>query len=150
MIPLLILLQGCELFGEEEELGIFLETDRTRYGVQDTVFVSFNNRTGLEISSGICDLWFQQLKEGEWERVISPILDIRACPDIGISFSPGERGFVARRAIEPWMNVGTYRLEYRYWVDNNLIERQPGDSPDMRYVYSEPIEVFEPIVRTFE
>lgn len=150
VITLLALMQGCELFGEEEEQGVFLETDQTRYEVQDTVLVSFNNRTGLDISSGICELWFQQLKEGEWERVISPILDIRACPDIGIGINPGERRFIARRPIEPWMPVGTYRLEYQYTVDNNLIERQFGDLPDIQYVYSESIEVFEPVPMTLE
>ena len=90
IITLLALAQGCELFGDEEEQGIFLETDRTRYEVQDTVLVSFNNRTGLEISSGICELWFQQRLEGEWERVLSPILDIRACPAIGIPLAPAK------------------------------------------------------------
>ena len=145
IITLLALAQGCELFGDEEEQGVFLETDRTRYEVQDTVLISFHNRTGLQILIGVCDLWFQQLNEEEWERVISPVLDIRACPSIVIPIDPGTGGLVTRRAIEPWMKVGTYRLEYQYFVENELIERQPGDLLDMRYVYSEPIKVFEPV-----
>ena len=145
ILTFLVLLPGCELFGEEDQLGVFLETDRSRYEVQDTVLISFHNRTGLHILIGVCDVWFQQLKVGEWERVISPVLDIRACPDIGISIDPGKGGLVTRRPIEPWMPVGTYRLEYQYFVENDLIERQPGDSLDIRYVHSEPFEVFEPV-----
>lgn len=143
----LIGFQSCELVGDAQKQGIFFETDRSHYIPGDTIYLTFENRTGNPLSlrspgyhplsvSGGCDTGFQRLTESGWQPVIDPTLeDNRVCSLPGFESEPGAL-VSSEFPIPSWLAYGTYRFELRYAIERTL------DRDQLIVAHTEPFQYF--------